>query len=708
MSTTSARLLAPLVWILAAACGGDDDDGPDAGWFCPGEAPPAPPGLDPALEARVDTLLAQMTLDDKLAQMAGTSLGTVDDLWVTPANARLGIPGFHMIDGPRGVVAGHSTSFPVAMARGAAFDRDLERAIGEAIGREAAAHGADVVLAPCINVLRHPAWGRAQETYGEDSYHLGELGVAFVAGAQPHVIATAKHFAANSIEDTRFDVDVTIDARALREVYLPHFQTLVQEGRVGAIMSAYNSINGAYASENPVLLRQILKDEWGFAGPVMSDWVFGTHSAARAVTAGLDLEMPAQLEFGALHAEALRCEVSTAAVDDAVRRILRVKLAFALDDRPVVDPAVIESPAHAALALQAARQGAVLLRNQAGALPLDPDGAGDVAVIGLLADVANLGDEGSSQVDPSRAVTPLAGLQARFGAQRIVHVAADALDETTTPLVAAAAAAIVVVGLTQQDEGENIPGRAGGDRDTLALSPAHEALIAQVAAASPRTIVIVEGGSAIVMSSWLADVEAVLLAWYPGQEGGTAIAELLAGDVNPSGRLPLSIPVADADLPAFDHTGVAVTYGLFHGYRWLDRMGTAPAFAFGFGLSYGDVTYAAIEIEDASVRAADTVEVTVTVASVDRAGDEVVQLYVEPPAGSSAGPVERAVRELRGFQRITLTPGGTRAVVFAVPVADLARWDPDADAWVVDPGTYAVVAGPSSRQLPLRATFTVE
>lgn len=697
------RGLVVVALLVAAGCGDDPPGAPDAAPSCPGEAPPAPPGLDPAIEARVDALLARMTLADELSQLHGSGLAAVDGLWVTPDVDALGVPGFHMTDGPRGVTAGPSTAFPVAMARGAAFDRALEEAIGEAIALEAAAHGADVILAPCINVLRHPAWGRAQETYGEDSYLLGELGAAFVAGAQRHVIATAKHFAANSIEDTRFDVDVTLDERALREVYLPHFEKVVKQARVGAVMTAYNSVNGAYTSENPVLLRQILKDEWGFAGFVMSDWVFGTHSAAVAVAAGLDVEMPAELAFGELRAEAERCELSAAQLDDAVRRVLRTKLAFGLDAPRAVDPAVIESEAHAALALRAARRSMVLLRNEGGALPLPADAGLDVVVVGGLSGVANLGDVGSSAVTPSRAVTPVAGIAARYGADRVTHLPTDVLDDAALAQLAAADAAVVVVGLTADDEGENIPGRPGGDRETLALSPAHEALIAAVAAASPRVIVVVEGGSAVTMSAWVDDVEAVVVAWYPGQEGGTALAELLAGDVNPSGRLPLSIPVDEADLPPFDHTSLAVTYDLWHGYRWLDRVQIEPRFPFGFGLSYGDVTYEAIAIADDTLGAGDVVEVTVTIGSVDRIGDEVVQLYVEPPPGAA----ERAVRELRGFARVALTPAGTATARFEVPVASLARWDADADRWVVDPGSYVVRAGSSSRSLPLAATFAV-
>jgi beta-glucosidase len=687
-------------WMVAAfllcACGDEPD--PPACPDAPGVPPPPPAGLDPAVEARVDAWLAQMSLEEKVAQMHGIGPSETE-LWLTAANERLGIPGFAMTDGPRGVTAGNATCFPVGMARGASFDRELERAIGAAVGLETAAKGGNVILAPTVNVLRHPAWGRAQETYGEDPFHLGEMGIAFVDGAQQHVIATAKHFAVNSIEDTRFDVDVTVDERTLREVYLPQFEALVTRGKVGAVMSAYNQVNGLYASENPFLLHDVLKTEWGFAGPVMSDWFLGVHSGAPAAAAGLDIEMPNAAHFNDLAAAVGRCDLSEAVIDDAVRRILRTKLAFGLDAPAAVDSNVIESAEHAALALRAARASMVLLRNEGGALPLDPGGADTYAVVGALAGVANLGDTGSSSTEPSRAVTPLDGMRARFGDVRVLAMPTDTPDANGLQLIGAADAAVVVVGLTADDEGENLTG-SGGDRETLALSPAHVALIEQVAAANPRTIVVLEGGSAILTSPWLPSVEATLMAWYPGQEGGTALAELLAGDVAPSGRLPISFPAAEADLPPFDHTSLEVEYGALHGYRWLDARGTTPAFPFGFGLSYGAVTYDALT----ATRTADTITATITITSIDRRGDEVVQLYVEPPP---AGPA-RPPRELRAFTRIALTPAATTTITLTVPLSSLAIFDATTRTWSIPPGTYTLAAGPHSRDLPLRATVAID
>jgi beta-glucosidase len=331
-----------------------------------------------------------MTLEEKVDQMHGSSLAAVDDLFLTPDNARLGIPGFRMVDGPRGVRAGRATAFPVAMARGASFDPELERRVGRAIGREAAARGANVILAPTINILRHPAWGRAQETYGEDTTHIGAMGVAFIEGAQEHVLASAKHFACNSIEDTRFDVDVTIDERTLREVYLPHFRRAVVDAKVGSVMSAYNQVNGHYASENAHLIRDILKGEWAFDGFVESDWVFGTRSTVAAANAGLDIEMPAATYFGPWLVEAVQAgEVDEAVIDEAATRVVRKKVELGASMTPQLDPDVIESAEHLALAREAARAGMVLLKNE-GALPL-ARAAGTLVVVGELATVAEPG-----------------------------------------------------------------------------------------------------------------------------------------------------------------------------------------------------------------------------------------------------------------------------------------------------------------------------
>jgi len=695
-------------------CGGGDPGCPEIRPRDPSADPDQYPGLDPGVECRAGALVAAMTLEEKVAQMHGASILPEGDLWTTASNERLGVPGFLMVDGPRGVHAGFATTFPVGMARGATWDPALERRVGAAMGLEVAAKGGNVLLAPCVNVLRHPRWGRAQETYGEDPHHLGRMGVAFTQGAQAHVLASVKHFAANSMENNRYDVDVSLDERTLREVYLPHFRAVVREARVASVMSAYNSVNGAYCAENAALVTDILKGEWGFDGFVESDWIFGVYSTAESALAGLDIEMPAPQHYGpALVAAVQSGEVPEETINLAVRRILRKKIEHGLFDPPVVSPDVVESPDHVALAREVAQKSIVLLRNEDDTLPLDETNLTTVAVVGHLADTVNLGDRGSSLATPSMAVTPLAGIRALVGGSLDVqHFGTDTLAPGDATALAAADAVVVVVGLTNDDEGENTP-VSGGDRDTLGLPPDRAALITDVAALNPCTVVVLEGGSAIA-APWLDAVGAVVMAWYPGMEGGHAIADVVFGRVNPSGRLPLTWPVDESGLPPFANDAVSVTYGYYHGYRLMDRDGLEPLFPFGHGLSYTTFSYDAVALDSDSdtspgadtdaLGADDTLVVTVDLSNTgDRAGEEVVQVYV----GANGSTADRPVRDLRAFARVAIEAGDSTSVDLRVKVADLALWDVATGAWVVEPLTYTAYVGPSSRHLPLTADFTV-
>jgi beta-glucosidase len=655
-----------------------------------------------AVDARIEALLGQMSVVEKIAQMHGSAFSNG---WRTPGVPALGIPGLGMLDGPRGVsaLAGHATAFPVGMARGATWDPALEERVGDAIGEEVRAKTSSMLLAPTINILRHPRWGRAQETYGEDTFHLGRMATGFVRGVQRHVIANPKHFAANSIENTRFVVDVSVDERSLREIYLPHFADAVHRGRAASVMSAYNQVNGHYCAENAHLLHDILKGDWGFQGFVESDWILGTRSTVPSITAGLDIEMPSGSYYGQPLVNAVTGgQVPVALVDDAVRRILRAQLCFRLDTSPpVADPSRVESPAHVDLALEVARKSIVLLKNAAGALPLDRAQVASLVVVGGLAAVANIGDTGSSNVAPTTTVSPLAGIVARAGGVAVTHVAGPTLTPADQAAIAGAGAAVVVVGLTAADEGEGIVG--AGDRVGLDLPGGQDQLVADVAALNPRTIVVLEGSGPVTMP-WLGGVAAVVMTWYPGQQGGAAIADVLFGDVTPSGKLPLTFPVAEADLPPFDNVSHAVTYGYYHGYRWLDRNGVAALFPFGFGLSYTTFEYANLTVVPATLSPWGRVRVTVDVTNAGGvAGDEVVQLYTSYPGSA----VERAVRDLKAFARVHLEPGQTRTVPLDVRAADLAYWDTGAGAWAVEPIAYGVHVGPSSADLPLSGTFTV-
>jgi beta-glucosidase len=531
------------------------------------------------------------------------------------------------------------------------------------------------------------------------------MGVAFVRGVQGYVLANPKHYAANSIEDTRFDVNVTVDERTLREIYLPHFRAALLEGGAASIMSAYNSVNGQFCGENEQLLRKILKNEWGFDGFVLSDFIFGTHSTLGSALNGLDLEMPIPRVYGdALLAAAQRGDVPESVIDDAVRRMVRKKLQHGLDQPGNLDESVLGSDAHLALARRVAVEGSVLLKNDSDALPLAMTSLGRIAVVGTLASTSNTGDTGSSNTKPSFVVTPLQGIEeAVAGAFEVDHVDTEVIGNGEAERIRAADAAIVVAGLTAKDEGEGLI--AAGDRVSLGLPPEQTRLIRDVAAANERTIVVLEGGGAMTMSDWLSEVEAVLMVWYPGQMGGHAIADLLLGVENPSGKLPITFPKSLDQLPPFDNVSLEVRYDYFHGYRHLDRNGETPEYPFGFGLSYTTFSIERLQPALAEVRSTDIARFQVDVTNTGTvAGAEVVQLYVSYPGSA----VERSVRDLKGFAKVMLDPGETKTIEIAVPANTLAYYDVGEATWVLESLDYQVRVGTSSRDLPLSATLRVK
>jgi beta-glucosidase len=692
-------LVTVVLLTFAAACGESDTGGPLGPIYREPEA---------TVEARVEDLLSRMTLEEKIAQMHGVPFGQGQEQNATPDNTRLGIPGFHMIDGMRGVSisTGAATTFPVGSARGATFDPDLETEVGEAIGAEARAKGHNVLLAPTINLLRHPRWGRAQETYGEDPVHIGVMGAGFVRGVQQHVIANSKHFALNSIEDTRMRVNVTVDERTLREVYLPHFKRTVDAG-VGSIMCAYNKVNGDYSCQNGHLLHDILKGDWRFDGFVESDWIFGTRSTVPSAFAGLDIEMPYDTFFGQRLLGAVNSgTVPVDVIDEAVRRILRAKFRFGIfDGKPPLDPAtVVESSAHTALALAVERKAIILLKNDGAALPLSRASTHSVAVVGALADTVNLGDHGSSDAKPSYTITPLTGIQNHAAPVQVVNLSRDTLSADDLAQIAAADAAVVVVGFTAADEGEGQIIAGVGDRKMLDLSADQQQLILDVASHNPRTIVVLEGSSAIIVEGFVDHVAAILMAWYPGMEGGNAIAEVLFGDVNPSGKLDVTFPRSEDQLPPFVNDQTQVEYGYYHGYRYVDKNNLDPRYAFGFGLSYTSFAFRNLRLDASTIAPSGQVHASVDVQNTGAiAGDEVVQLYV----GYVGSRVDRPVRELKAFQRVALASGETKTVSLTFPATDLAFWDVTANAFVVEPIDYVLESGASSRDLPLQAGFSV-
>ncbi|MEM1106405.1 MAG: glycoside hydrolase family 3 C-terminal domain-containing protein [Pseudomonadota bacterium] len=687
------------------------------------------------IAAAIDGVLSEATLEEKVAMMSGRGFfkAMQEDAmrWGgRPYRAgggceRLGVPALYFTDGPRGVARGNSTCFPVTMARGASWDRDLERRIGEVMGIEARAQGCTLSGAVCVNLLRHPGWGRAQETYGEDPFHVGEMGAALSQGIQTHnVVATVKHFALNSIENARFKVDVRIDARTLREVYLPHFKRILDAG-CASVMSAYNKVNGEYCGQHRELLTDILRHEWGFDGFVHSDWIMGVYHPYGAA-AGLDVENPEPVHFGAkLIAAVEQGQIEPGLVDTACRRILTTiyRFACAQDPYDAYTDDMVASPAHVAIAREAAEKSAVLLTNS-GLLPLQK--SAKIGVFGSLADKENTGDYGSSRVRPPHVVTALEGLSA--------YLAQDlqlAGNETDTAAAAEAAksldAAILIVGTTAEHEGEYIPGNMGGgpalpegvsdqlesaraaegspgevnsqagalggggdrggDRDRLRLPDDQLALVKAVAAANPNTVVVIVSGSAIICD-WARDVAAILQTFYSGMEGGAALARLLYGEVSPSGKLPFTVAEDEAQYPFFDKDADAITYGPLHGYTLMGARQRRPQFSFGHGLSYTEFAYRALKLR----RTASGVEAEVTVVNTGgRDGDEIVQLYV----GFPNAIVERPAPLLRGFQRVSLAAGARRTIRLTVPFSDLQYWDEPRGDWRIEPGIHAFGVGGS-------------
>lgn len=614
---------------------------------------------------------------------------------------RLGIPGFDFLDGPRGVGLGTATCFPVSMARGASFDPALETAIGEAIGKELRVRGGTLFGGVCINLLRHPAWGRAQETYSEDPYHVGEMGAALSKGVQRHAMACVKHFALNSMETSRHRVDVTCDERALHEVYLPHFRRVVESG-VATVMSAYNSVNGDWCGHSRHLLTEVLKEEWGFDGTVITDFIFGIRDAVASLKAGVDIEMPYRMiRWQHLPGEIADGRVSWVEVDATVERILRTLMRFEhLRQQPMPDAAIVAGPAHAGLALQSARQSIVLLEND-GVLPLSST-TKKIAVLGRLAKIPNLGDGGSSAVNPPHVVTPLDGIIRGFPQAQVTHSADDATIAKNADL------AIVVVGTTMHDEGEFLDLDAqlpmldlyapphesddqrqrfqflienqdtalaeppGGDRASLKLSAHDQQLILDAKATGVAVVVVMMGGSAFVTEGWRDKVRAILHLWYPGMEGGTALADVLSGRVNPSGHMPFATPVDEDHLPSFALVTDHADYGLLHGQWHMDEGGHPVRYPFGHGLTYSDFQPLALTVE---------VEPQAAVARTEWknigtiAGDDVIFIFASVPDSA----YQRPKRRLVGFQRISMRAGEVATTAIPLDLRQLAirqdgRW----------------------------------
>ncbi|MBF0544620.1 MAG: glycoside hydrolase family 3 C-terminal domain-containing protein [Candidatus Riflebacteria bacterium] len=802
---------------------------------------PVDPAKTASIEARVSDLLDRLTLDEKLSLLGGDR-----DFYIRPI-PRLGLPEIKMADGPLGVRNyGKSTAYPGTVALAATWDLHLAQEFGIALGQDCRARGVHILLAPAVNIQRVPQNGRNFEYLSEDPYLAARFCVNIINGIQNQgVAATVKHYAANNQETERMTIDAKISQRALREIYLPAFQAAVQEAHVWNVMSAYNRLNGCYATANDWLNNQVLKKEWGFPGVLMSDWG-ATHETLGPANGGLDLEMPsgAFLNAAALKPLLDSGAVNLATINDKVRRILRMEISMGFLDRSQAEPTIpLDNPRSAEVALRIAREGTVLLKNENDVLPFQRERLHKLVVLGPNSDTSPAGG-GSSQIQPFRSTSLLAGLKAVAGKNVVIDfipgvggslvdrlitdtqysnpiklelfngmelkgspvavsevtkisedwtssspapglgeekfsarwttsivvpksgdytfvVQSDdgsrvflddkpiidiwsphALETSTATLsleantkhnlrveffqecgeavihfgwglaktpellsagdkvrIRLADAVVIAAGFNGSSESE------GSDR-TYALLECQSTLISSVAALNPNTVVVLNSGGRVATADWINKIAGLVQAWFSGQEGGRAVAEILFGDINPSGKLPFTFEKRWEDTAAFGNfPGEAgkVNYAedIFVGYRWVDHMGITPLYPFGYGLSYTSFSYDSPKVTR-NVNGDINVSFRLTNTG-DISGAEVSQIYIEPPKSS----LLRAPQELKGFARLTLKPGETSHVTVTLDKQAFAFFDEKTGTWKIEPGTYAIIIGSSSRDPRLRVSCQI-
>jgi beta-glucosidase len=800
------------------------------------------------VEKRVDSILSQMTVDEQIEIIGG-----INDFYTRPL-PRLGIPSLRISDGPMGVHDyGLTTAYPAGIALAASWDVDLAQRFGTSMGKDARARGVNFILGPGMNIYRSPMNGRNFEYFGEDPFLASRMAVSVIEGIQgQRVIATAKHFAGNNSEFARMTLSSDIDERTLREIYLPAFEASVKEAHAGAVMDAYNLVNGTYMTENVHLNNEILKREWGFDGILMSDWG-ATHDGVASAKGGLDLEMPSPtfMNRDALLPALNQGTMPVSTLDDKVKRILRKAIEFGFLDQPQADISIPTlSQEGRQVALEMARGSMVLLKNSGNLLPLDENKLKTIAVIGPDAYPSVVGGGGSAETKPFNSVSYLEGISNRLGTKVKVLYAVDVppLDEVfessefvtapggepglkgeyfaneelkgepalvrtdkhihfdwgegsfaagepvdhfairwtgyfvpkesgdykfytsaddgvrlyvgdeiaiddwlphsqtldiaarhmeagqaykirleyfesvgsaivgfgvtraeafvgreTKPLAAKADAVIICVGFDPKTEGE------GFDR-TFQLPGAQDELIRQISAVNKNVIVVLTAGGNVNMTRWLDNIPVLLHAWYPGQEGGTALAEILFGDASPSGKLPVSFERRWEDNPAFhsyypEKGGSRVQYseGVFLGYRHYDRSETKPLFAFGYGLSYTTFAYGKLSVTQTG-NLNEPVSVSFDVTNTGRReGAEVAELYV----GDSHASVPRPVKELKAFTKLSLKPGETRRVTLTLNRRAFSFYDVTKKDWNAEPGDFSILVGGSSDNIQLRGKFTL-
>ncbi len=654
-------------------------------------------------DRELKNLISQMTLEEKAALCTGASA------WTTTPVERLGIPELVCSDGPHGVrrqpevhelgvKSLPATCFPTYSSMASTWNRDLMEKVGQALAEECIALNVDVVLGPGVNMKRSPLCGRNFEYYSEDPYLAGEMAVAMVRGVQGKGVGVSvKHYAANNQESERFSVSAEVDERTLREIYLPAFEKVVKDAQPWTVMCSYNKLNGVFASEHHVLLTEILKEEWGFAGLVVSDWG-AVRDRVAALKAGLDWEMPGPQDrrVKAVVASVRAGTLDEAVLDESVRRILRI--VFMARDTPKEGAFDVE--AHHALAQQAAAEGMVLLKNN-GILPLQSPQ--HIAVIGRSAAAPHFQGGGSSHINPTKVTIPLNALKAVAGDAEIAYaegypsnnaVRQDLVDQAAA-IAADADVAILLIALPTFKESE------GYDRKDIDLTEQQILLIKSVSAVQPNTVVVLNNGSAVAMSEWIDGVAAVLEGYMMGQAGGGAIADILYGRVNPSGKLAETFPLKLSDTPAFtnfpgDLAQVFYGEGIFIGYRYYDARQVPVLFPFGYGLSYTTFAYRNAKVSAPTFKDVNGLAVSVDVTNTGRmAGQEIVQVYVRDPKAA----VIRPPKELKGFAKVSLRPGETQTVTIPLDYRAFAYYHVRHKAWVAEEGPFEILIGASSADI---------
>lgn len=801
------------------------------------------------IENRIQQLLTQLTLEEKIDLLGGTG-------FETKPIERLGIPSLKMTDGPLGVRWNKATAFPSAILMAATFNPDLIEKVGKAIAIETKAKGRHVILAPCVNIARIPMGGRNFESFGEDPYLTSRMTVSYIKGVQSeNVVATVKHFAANNQEHQRMFVDVQVDKRTLNEIYFPAFKAAVQEANVLAVMSAYNKLNGFYCSENEYLLKTTLKNKWNFSGLVMSDWG-AVHSTELTFKNGLDLEMP---DGKFLNRETLlhkikNGELKEDELNDKISRLLRVMFKIGLFEKYEYDSTKVNTIEHKKLALEVAKEGMVLLKNENQILPLDVNRINSIAVIGPTSKVAIYGGGGSSMVSPYHAVSPLEALNQKIGDKIKIHFAQGDLlmgqiqiikpeflypdknekengfrgeyfdnidlkgepqkiridknlnfnweneapfpdfgkdyfsvrwtgfikvDKSGKYLIQVSSddgvrlfiddklviddwndhaeltnsypitlnanqfykikleyyerggAAICRLGLREEEDdlitqaveaakksdvalvfvGTNFAYESEGfDRKDLFLPGKQEQLINEISKVNKNTIVILTTGSPVLMNNWIDKVHAVLQSWFGGEQIGNAIADIILGNTNPSGKLPITFPVRWEDCSAYKTYSVENGISryddqIFVGYRHFDKYNIEPLFPFGFGLSYTTFEFSDLKISKNHFTHSEMIEVSFKIKNTGkRKGKEIAQLYVSDLVSS----LPRPVKELKRFSKIELNPGESKEVKFILSSEDFKFFDPDIDDWKFEPGEFKIMIGHSSRDIKLSTNIIID